>query len=160
MARMTSDFLMPFSGNPLDRAGNLRDDAAWLAERMAAPESRFLLLSGLEVRTRRSASPELAWLDGSFRSVLQAPAEPVLLGLQDGVAHFAVDVTSLDDPISRLRLEETIFSEPRGLATTLPAGEAGILAQARSLLDWHARHRFCGTCGAETVPEKGGSSRG
>jgi NAD+ diphosphatase len=32
----------------------------------------------------------------------------------------------------------------------LPGGEAGIIAQARGLLTWHARHRFCGSCGEPT----------
>jgi NAD+ diphosphatase len=38
----------------------------------------------------------------------------------------------------------------RALAPTIAPGEAAILAEARSLLDWHARHRFCAQCGSPT----------
>ncbi len=34
-----------------------------------------------------------------------------------------------------------------------------MLAQSRSLLDWHARHRFCARCGEPTVPRDGGTRR-
>jgi len=38
----------------------------------------------------------------------------------------------------------------------LPSGEAAILAEARSLIDWHARHRFCAQCGSQTRVESAG----
>src|SRR5207248_1056848 len=38
----------------------------------------------------------------------------------------------------------------RTRAPLRPAGEAAILAEARSLVDWHARHRFCAQCGSPT----------
>ncbi len=38
----------------------------------------------------------------------------------------------------------------RALAPAIPAGEAAILAEARSLIDWHVRHRFCAQCGSPT----------
>lgn len=37
-----------------------------------------------------------------------------------------------------------------GMAQTLPEGVEGDLAQAQALLNWHARSRFCGVCGAPT----------
>jgi NAD+ diphosphatase len=51
------------------------------------------------------------------------------------------------------------FAEARGLATVLPAGEAGIVAHGRSLIDWHRRHRFCSVCGTPTTSGQGGSVR-
>jgi NAD+ diphosphatase len=151
--------LMPFSGNPLDRASNFRDDDAWVAQQLAAPQSRFLWVSKLEILTHQAATPTLAWVDAEANRELDLESTPVLLGVRDGVAHFAVDVSAIEGPLERLGLQGAAFAEPRGLATTLPAGEAGIVAQARSLLDWHARHRFCGACGGETVPAMAGSSR-
>ena len=126
------DHLMPFSGNPLDRASNLRDDPEWIARQVVAPESRFLLLSRLEVLTHSSEAPELVWLDASTRPRFENETLPILLGLRDGVAHFALDVSSTADPLAVLGLDGVRFSEPRGLATTLPAGDAGIVAQARA----------------------------
>jgi NAD+ diphosphatase len=47
----------------------------------------------------------------------------------------------------------------RSIAPQVPVGEAGILAQGRSLLDWHARHGFCAVCGSPTEPRDGGYAR-
>ncbi|KAF3695334.1 Peroxisomal NADH pyrophosphatase NUDT12 [Channa argus] len=37
--------------------------------------------------------------------------------------------------------------------------EAGVVAQARSVLAWHSRYSFCPTCGSSTKPEEGGYKR-
>ena len=47
----------------------------------------------------------------------------------------------------------------RALAPTIAPGEAAILAEARSLLDWHARHRFCAQCGSPTRMASAGWKR-
>jgi NAD+ diphosphatase len=41
----------------------------------------------------------------------------------------------------------------------LPAQELALYGGARSLLDWHARHRFCARCGQPTALAKGGWQR-
>ena len=41
----------------------------------------------------------------------------------------------------------------------LASAETGILAQARSHLDWHARHGFCSVCGHPTDSKRGGQVR-
>lgn len=150
---------MPFSGNPLDRAQHERRDAAWLAEQLASPRSRFLPFWKLSVLSDESESPALLWLDAGVRRYLDDSAPPLLLGMHDGVAHFAVDLSALEDPIATIGLEGARFAEARGLALRLPPGDAGILAHGRSLVDWHHRHRFCGVCGAPTSLREGGASR-
>ena len=47
----------------------------------------------------------------------------------------------------------------RTAATLLSAEDAGIAAQARAQVDWHARHGFCGACGSPTEPLRGGQQR-
>jgi NAD+ diphosphatase len=155
---------MPFSSNPLDRASNQRADDTWLEMQRMAPSSRYLLLWKLNVLVTGDDKTTLAWLDAShITSVALAPEyelpEPVLLGLLKGVAHYAVDVSAMDDPFHELELEGVRWGEARAIATELPVTEAGIVAQARSLLDWHQRHGFCPACGARTVPGRGGSMR-
>ena len=51
------------------------------------------------------------------------------------------------------------FADARGVAPQLAPGEAGILAQARSLVNWHLRHGFCAVCGARTEVADGGYVR-
>ncbi len=70
----------------------------------------------------------------------------IFLGLGDGRAHFAIDATgsSVAPDI------DTELVDVRALAPAIATGEAAILAEARCLLDWHARHRFCAQCGSPT----------
>lgn len=150
---------IPFSGNPLDRAANLRRDEAWLAQQAGAAQSRFLPFWRLNVLTRAAEQAELRWLDAGVRDHLEDGAAPLLLGLRDGIPHFAVDLSSLTDPIAALGIEGADFTDARRIAADLPEGDAGILAQARALIEWHTRHRFCGSCGAPTAVGCGGGLR-
>jgi NAD+ diphosphatase len=53
------------------------------------------------------------------------------------------------------------FRSPRllGALGEMAAGEAATYAQARAVLDWHARHRFCANCGAPTAVIRAGWAR-
>jgi NAD+ diphosphatase len=84
----------------------------------------------------------------------------VLLGLDAGVAHFAVDVSAQSEPEASWGLDGVAcFEELRGIAGQLTPAETSIAAHARSLVDWHARHGFCAVCGVVTVPVMGGAHR-
>ncbi|MGN6357243.1 MAG: NAD(+) diphosphatase [Novosphingobium sp.] len=137
--------IMPFAGSPLDRADHLRSDPAALAGLMTA-SARLLLLDGLDPQT----SPDgLAW--GSLADA--APeAELVFLGLDEaGRGCFApVPAQGTSAPGS-----------PRTwlALSALPSGDLATYGAARSLVNWHARHRFCAVCGAPTAPAKGGWQR-
>jgi NAD+ diphosphatase len=77
----------------------------------------------------------------------------VFLGLEGGKGHFAevppAAGGSTAPPNPRLWGAMASF-EPHELAT---------YGGARSLVDWHARHRYCARCGCPTVLAKGGWQR-
>jgi NAD+ diphosphatase len=150
---------MPFSGNSLHRASNERKDEDWLAQLSEVEGSRYLPFWRLSALTHSSDSPRLLWLDPAVRRRVDVSTTPVLLGIRDNIAHYALDVSSLADPLTTLGVEGAEFSETRGIALSLPAEEAAIVAHARSLLDWHSRNRYCPACGAETHPQRGGAMR-
>lgn len=56
---------------------------------------------------------------------------------------------------------EYAIRDLRALASEvlLPADELGLVATAKSLLAWHARHRFCANCGVSTQVGAGGFRR-
>ena len=148
-----------FAGNPLDKANHRRRDAAWIAAQLEREESRFLPFWRLNVLVK-SEKPELAWATGALRSAQDARTGAVLLGVRDHVAHFAIDITPLHDPVTELGLAGSAsFLELRAAAATLPAGDAAIAAQGRQMLDWHARHRFCAVCGRATSVKEAGYMR-
>src|SRR5947209_7141995 len=108
--------LIPFSGNPLDRSANERRDEAWLAKQLDAAESRFLAFWRLNVLARGTEQARLHWLDARVQQHLEDGAAPLLLGMRDGVAHFAVDVSALMDPLGRLGIEDADFMDARRIA--------------------------------------------
>ena len=146
-----------FSGNRLDRAERERRDPAWIERRERDPASVFLPLRRLDVLVRETTATRLDWRTGRWLAERRVDGPRYLLGLSRGVAHFAVDVSDHPDDLDQDR--EQRFAELREAAAVLPATEAGIAAQARANVDWHARHRFCGACGHPTEPQRGGQSR-
>lgn len=148
-----------FSGNPLDRASHHRFDDAWLAAALDDPASRFLAFAKLDVLLKKDGSG-LAWARRGLVDKIGADARPVLLGLRDGVAHWAVDASSVADPATTLGLAAVAeFTDVRAAAGQLAPEETGIVAQARALVDWHATHPFCARCGAATTMAQGGAMR-
>ena len=136
-----------FTGSPLDRADALRkDDAAMVALR-SRPDARWLVLDDL--RPVVDDADGLRWF---ARDEVPADGVHVFLGLAGESPRFAVAATGLGRP-----------GDPRGVGAALAAsaapGDAAVFAHARSLVDWHARHRFCANCGAPTTVVKAGYER-
>jgi len=149
-----------FSGSPLDRAAIARRDPAWLERALADPASRFLPLWNLDALVKLGDPRALAWARLElFEGVALSP-DPVLRGVEGEVAHFAVDVSALKDPLVELGLDGVAaFEELRGIGDALSREEIAIVAHARSLTDWHHRHRFCAVCSETTVSVMGGTNR-
>ncbi|WP_243453860.1 NAD(+) diphosphatase [Sandaracinobacteroides saxicola] len=145
--------MMGFTGSPLDRADHIRRDAEAVAVARMHPAARWLVLDELRpVIDVSRAGFDLFWARRS-----EIPDGPgVFLGLDaDGAPRFAVS-----GPAKEIIEDfDAELVDARAVAMRLADGRAAIVAQARSLLDWHARHRFCANCGAETKPAKAGYSR-
>ncbi|NXK12089.1 NUD12 pyrophosphatase, partial [Herpetotheres cachinnans] len=77
---------------------------------------------------------------------------------EDGlVAWFALSVDSASAEKFKQKHGDCYFLHPPMPALLqLPEKEAGVVAQARSVLAWHNRYRFCPTCGSATKIEEGG----
>jgi len=152
-----------FGGNPLDRASERRDDSGWIAKLLGDAETRVLALRDLKPFTRGTAAPALDWQPvAQWRDQIDGGAPLIFLGLADGRAglgdgraHFAIDAAGADVAPDI----DTELIDVRALAPTLAPGEAAVLAEARSLLDWHARHRFCAQCGSPTRMTSAGWKR-
>ena len=137
-----------FTGGRLDRADQLRHDAAAIERLRSDWRARLLTLVNFEPEL--TAEGMLAW-----GSLADAPddAELVLLGLDDGGRpHFAAYVPGMRAPPGRsLRLF--------GMLDQFAPGEAATYAAARSVLDWHSRHGFCANCGVATAMIRAGWAR-
>ncbi|KAM4809731.1 NAD-capped RNA hydrolase NUDT12 [Rhinophrynus dorsalis] len=80
---------------------------------------------------------------------------------EDGlIAWFALNVENISTDHFEKKHEGCYFLQPPMPAfLQLTHTEAGILAQARSVLAWHSRYKFCPTCGSGTIIEEGGYKR-
>ncbi len=145
----------------LDRAAIQRTDPTWLAKRLDDPASRFVCFIGERPAIDVSA-PNVRVVQYTGKEVRDAgcQSEPVLLGIDDaGKALFAVQ-SELGSNESAVPGDHKLI-DLRSLASqgVLATGELGMLAQARSLLHWHERHRFCANCGAATEQAEAGYRR-
>lgn len=148
-----------FSGNPLDRDERHRRDAAYLATSLQDDSTRVLPIWKLAPLVREGDEKRLAWATPAILDGHTGP-EPVFLGVADGRAHFAVDLSAHTDPLDDFGWSGAAsFPDLRATVGLLPPGEGGIAAQARQIVDWHARHGFCPNCGAKTRAKDGGWSR-
>lgn len=155
-----------FAGNPLHRGEVERRDEDWIAAQVREPSSRFLAMRGPQVLVRDSgdaggAGDGLGWLAWGDVSPQLTAAAPLFLGLLEGVAHFAIDLSQ--EEAAAAAVESTPgcrFEEARSAAESLLSGpEAGILAQGRAQINWHSRHGYCSVCGQPTVVKRGGQKR-
>ncbi len=148
-----------YTGNPLDRAGERRDDDAWIADRLLDRSSLFVpvwrartLFRGLD-----EARPEAVFLTGEIASPLRMAGGPwAFLGLMEQRAMFALDVSGVEDPLPLLPRNIGRFEDLRQVTAGLAANDAAILALARGLMHWRLRHGFCGVCGGRCEPRSAG----
>jgi NAD+ diphosphatase len=142
-----------FAGNPLDRAALRRTDAEWIQSLLDDPATRVLPLHELKPRIRNGSAAALDWQPvACWRRRIDEGATLVLLGIGDDRAHFALDAGAREVSPE----EEAATVDVRALAASIAGGEAAILAEARALIDWHARHRYCAQCGTASILASGG----
>jgi NAD+ diphosphatase len=144
--------------NPLVRHSAERDPEA-VANALANPWTAMVVLAG-DLPVLRTGEPGTCLLTAEILGRLPAHQEQVFLGtLNDRpvVATLAAPETAelfQDDPVFAAVDLRSIAV--RGL---VPAEELGLLAMAKSMLDWHRRHRFCANCGAPTQAAQAGFRR-
>ncbi|XP_056097890.1 peroxisomal NADH pyrophosphatase NUDT12 [Rhinichthys klamathensis goyatoka] len=161
-----------FNREFLDRMSVKRSDSEWLDSKRASPESVFLLFHKLNPLVSSGAG-------GTRLCKLRAPRVQEMLKNRDAVlvflgvekqekqekddnllAWFALDTE--DDPAEFLKAEDPgCFFLPGAMPGLLRLSDddAGVVAQARSVLAWHSRYLFCPTCGSTTKVEEAGYKR-
>ncbi len=137
-----------FTRSPLDRAGERRRDAEWLAAALRADSTQIIPLLQLKpLVIEQSGHTRLGWLNAHALPQLAGGDAPLLfLGLDAaGAAHFAASITDAATLAGLGRFEEL-----RPLAALLSRDEIAIIGPARAVFEWHARNRYCAQCGAAT----------
>ena len=151
--------LPPFTGMALNRASAERKDPEWIRDRVRDPGSRAIAAGheGVLVSERVGGGDAAALARVAIPEAQRT--EPVLLGLDDGTAHFAVDLDALPTAERDRLTDGGRVMGLREAGALLAPAEAGLAAYVMALLNWHRRHGFCANCGHATEVAEAGYSR-
>ena len=151
-----------YAGLTLDRAVARRRDAAWLAQRLRHPESRLIPVWRSRNLVRPGEAPSLASVSmAEFATIgINGGTGPILLGEERGTAWFACDLSPLDEAaLERAFAWPGEFIDLRSVGPLIDRQQGSLLAYARGLAHWHARHGHCGVCGSPTRSDAAGHLR-
>jgi NAD+ diphosphatase len=135
-----------FTGSPLDRADRLRNDPDGFSAVLNDWRARILGLDGLDPMIASDGG--LVW---TSMADVSADVELILLGLDGDKPHFVALVEGAGGAARSPAIWRAL--------TMLPAEDAAIYGTARSLIDWHNGHRYCGRCGGDTALFRAGWGR-
>jgi NAD+ diphosphatase len=130
-----------FSRGQIDRAAHLRDDAAQIAALADAPQGCCYVIHREGLVLRKSADGLDPRLPPDVVRTLGVEPLSIFLGLRDGAPLFGYAIGA----------EAAAKIEGRG--------DLAPLAEAKALVQWHNRHRFCANCGAPSVVRSAGWKR-
>jgi len=143
-----------FAGPHVDRLRFAHADAEAARRAIAEGTARLIPVWRSRCPVLRQPSPaaHLLPLDrGPFAGI---PLDAlVLLGDYRGLAVFTTEIESADPPSLEGGAE---FADLRTAASLLAHDDAGLVAYARAMISFRHRHRYCGSCGAPTLPRDNG----
>jgi NAD+ diphosphatase len=144
----------------VDRIAERRRDEAWLREVERDPRSAaYVIGSELIVLKKAGDGYDAAFTPAEARA-LAPVVETVFLGVIDGAARFGIGIAQTDAEALKVR-DDLFVIDLRSIAIQGLVGQDDLppLAEAKALLHWHARHRFCSNCGAPSRVTDGGWRR-
>ena len=149
---------------PIDRVTGRRRDEGWIADRLADPASRFVVVwkdKFLLAEAPGSGDPRAALLSRRELEgcLLNEPGPVVLLGQMDGRVVFALGLREEDDAPPAELAGRGEFHSLRRAGALLAQREGALLAYAKAMVHWHRHHSYCGTCGSPTESVEGGHLR-
>jgi len=149
-----------YAGSRLERAAVQRGDAAALAAMVKNGSAGFYLIAGDQVVLKKNGEGFDPLFSSAEARAYGNPRETVFLGLLEEAPRFgaALDTASVEPLKARgdLKLIDLRSIAVQGIVA---ADHLPPLAEAKAILGWHARHRFCPNCSAATDPTQGGWRR-
>jgi NAD+ diphosphatase len=151
--------LLGYTATILARVAERRSDEPYLAACAADPRCGTFAIGGELVVMRKTANGPDPLFGMMEARALGATGETVFLGLAGDAGRFGIAL----DPEAAKGLKERadlLVIDLRSIAVQglVPEHHAP-LAEAKALLQWHARHRFCANCGAPTKVSQAGWKR-
>jgi NAD+ diphosphatase len=140
-----------YTASRVDRAAALRGDDAALAKLAAHEHAGFYLMGGENILLKPCGSGFDPLFSHDEARALGEAHETLFLGLMDKAPRFG---SGLDPAVAEalkarndLKITDLRTIAVQGL---IDADHLPPIAEAKAVLGWHARHRFCPNCGSPT----------
>ena len=149
-----------YTASTLARVAERRSDAAFLAACAADARGGAYAIGGELVVMKRTAAGHDPLFSFAEARTLAPTAETVFLGLLGDAARFGI---ALDPEVTKGLKERSdlLVIDLRSIAVQglVEPDHLAPLAEAKAMLAWHARHRFCANCGTKTNVSQAGWKR-
>ena len=153
-----------FGGSALQRSAELRNQPEQIAALWQSPGSRVVPMWRGRPLIAGDARDQLALLPTGHALLAAIPVPPpVFLGMEDGAARFAVDLSGWDPDIADAGAavpfidqseqghptlpDDHRFADLRAVMARLSPRHAELAATAKAVQVWHDSHGFCAKCG-------------
>jgi NAD+ diphosphatase len=148
-----------YAQSPIERAAELRADAAALTRLAGHPGARAYVI-GVEMIVMKKGESFSEPLFPLSDALAFGATETIFLGTIEDAPRFGIGIAPAAAEMLKSR-EAFHVTDLRSIAVQgLVAPEhLPPLAEAKAVLHWHARHRFCPNCGAPTQAVCGGWRR-
>jgi len=148
-----------YAVNPIERLSERREDAGFVAACAADPSALAILIAGDAAVLRREGEAITALFPLRTIEARETTLERAFLGLDGRRPVFATLIAA--ERAEALKQEGLLAIDLRSIAMQglVPPPELGLLAEAKALMNWHQRHRFCPNCGAPSRPSVSGFRR-
>jgi NAD+ diphosphatase len=143
--------ILGYSGSRIERAAELRVNTAALAKLAADPRAGAYVIGGDLIVMKMAAPLSDPLFKLSEAEAFTPQAEKIFLGHLEGAARFGFGITPAAAEALKSR-DDLLVTDLRSIAVQGLADAAHLppIAEAKAVLHWHARHRFCPNCGAAT----------
>ncbi|MSP48868.1 MAG: NAD(+) diphosphatase [Alphaproteobacteria bacterium] len=150
-----------YAGGGLDRLAHLRTEDGWVERVLGEERARVVAVWQTRNLVVAGDRPEPALLPvEAIRPWLDEARTLAVLGESGRSLHLAIDVSHWSEEEAHRRAAGIgEWTDLRRVGPLLGREDGSLLAYARGLMWWHARHRFCGVCGSPTDSAEAGHVR-
>jgi len=149
-----------YTQSRIERAAELRPDDAAIARLAAQPNAGAYVIGGDLIVIKKGASINEPLFTLDEARALGAAGETVFLGLLKDAARFGYGLQPAAAEAFKSR-DDLHVTDLRSIAVQglVDPEHLPPIAEAKAVLHWHLRHRFCANCGAPTQTVQAGWRR-
>jgi len=141
-----------FSNNPLNRSSHFRNDKKWFESIKKDKQTSYLIFYNrkplINPNKNPSSDSEIKFFTfEEIKKFINESTYLVFLGFLVKKAFFAIDLSHIKTiKENKELLGESKFIDVRSIAPNLTIENSGILAQAKSMLEWNNTYVYCSKC--------------